>query len=110
MNLEREFFEVFNILPIVKKGQVYTSNLNRVGECFADEDIYPVLNADKLMKLEYCLNGFELRMSPAQQDETEYQYISNGIAGRADISRKNALLSRILIDRDRLYERVRSII
>ena len=48
----KEFFEMFDIPPMTKKGDKYFTSIGRFAEMVAEEDMYPALNNDFIVEME----------------------------------------------------------
>lgn len=77
-NLINEFYEKFNIEPIIKEGQPFMSMDCRVATCIATEDIYPEFNVQRAWEIEEFLIGREDFVNiNIEKDNTQnvYQYV-----------------------------------
>ena len=103
MDLEQEFFKVYEIEPQFKKGEYYITSLLRFAEVQAQEDIPWNLPPEKLWELEDVICCFELDIQPGPMDEKVYRYKHGVNSGRLCINRKDALLD-FLIQNVRFYK------
>ena len=109
MSIEEKFFEVFEIEPLIKKGEYYFTSNMRFGEVQATEDIPYKINSDKILQLEELLPSFELQIEPAPADEKMYCYKSRGNIGKYAIDRKSALLEFFIEYSDIYFDRVKAL-
>ena len=91
--LEQRFFREYEIEPDIKKGETYFTSSVRFAEVIADKDIYPVINAEKILELEELLGNFLVNKVIGANDEYLYSYTSYGkTCSEPAFTRKDALL------------------
>ena len=95
--LEQRFFREYEIEPDIKKGETYFTTGLRFAEVVADKDIYPVINAEKILEIENLLGNFSVKREIGPYDEYLYSYTSyNKTCTETAFSRKEALLYFLL--------------
>lgn len=90
--VEEKFFKVFDIEPMILKGEYYITDSCRFGTVQATEDISWKITDSTILALEEFLGTYTLMRQPSHQDALLYCYKTAQNIGKYCLTRKDALL------------------